>query len=113
MHLIAHRAYDRVPGLPERYRSRQFAAGSRRYLDWLDWILPEAWRWEHNALHHVRTGDSGDPDFVQRNTDWLRRSAMPLPCKYAVVAFFACTWKLPYYAPNTFQLLARKGQRRP
>lgn len=112
MHLVAHRAYDRVPGVPERYRSQNFAAGARRYVDWLDWILPEAWRWEHNALHHVRTGDPGDPDFVQRNTDWLRRSSLPLPMKHAVVGFFACTWKLLYYAPNTFQLLARRGARK-
>ena len=112
-HLVAHRAYDRVPGLPERYRSRTFAAGRRRYVDWLDWILPDAWRWEHNALHHVRTGDPGDPDLVQRNTDWLRRSAMPKGLKVAVVGFFACTWKLVYYAPNTFQLLWRKDGRGP
>lgn len=111
MHHVAHRAYDRVPGLPERYRSQQFAAGRRRYVDWLDWILPDAWRWEHNALHHVRTGDPGDPDLVQRNTDWLRRSPMPGPLKVAVVGFFACTWKLLYYAPNTFQLHQRKTER--
>lgn len=113
MHLVAHRAYDRVPGVPERYTSRRFAAGARRWVDWLDWILPEAWRWEHNALHHVRTGDPGDPDLVQRNLDWLRRADLPRPLKYAAVAFFACTWKLLYYAPNTFQLLSRKHARRP
>jgi fatty acid desaturase len=113
MHLVAHRAYDRVPGAPERYRSRTFAAGWRRYVDWLDWILPDAWRWEHNALHHVRTGDPGDPDLVQRNTEWLARSAMPKALKYGVVAFFACTWKLVYYAPNTFQLLRRRDERAP
>lgn len=111
MHLVAHRAYDRVPGVPERYRSRRFAVGARRYVDWLDWISPEAWRWEHNALHHVRTGDPGDPDLVERNTDWLRRSRMPRLAKYGVVAFFACTWKLLYYAPNTHQLLRRRERR--
>lgn len=112
-HLVMHRAYDRVPGVPERLKSEQFATGTRRFFDWLDWMLPAAWRWEHNALHHVRTGDPGDPDLVQRNTDWLRRSSLPKPLKYAVVAFFACTWKLQYYAPNTFQLLSRKESRRP
>src|SRR5262245_4962525 len=48
MHHVGHRAYDRVPGLPRRYRGARFAVGWRRYLDWFDWIHPEAWRWEHN-----------------------------------------------------------------
>lgn len=112
MHHVGHRAYDRVPGVPEHYRSGRFAAGKRRYLDFLDWIDPEAWRREHNAMHHARTGDPGDPDLVQRNTEWLRRSSLPRPLKLAIVGFYACTWKLVYYAPNTFQLHRRNVQRR-
>jgi fatty acid desaturase len=112
-HHCGHRAYDRVPGVPDRYRGRSFGVGRRRFVDWLDWIVPEAWRWEHNAVHHVRTGDPADPDLVQQNTEWLRRSSMSRPLKYATVALFACTWKLLYYAPNTFQIWRRHLDRRP
>lgn len=113
MHHVGHRAYERVPGLPERYRGSRFASGRRRFLDWFDWILPEAWRWEHNAIHHPRTGDSGDPDLVQRNTEWLRHSALPRWLKYVILALVACTWKPLYYAPNTFQFWRRHLRRRP
>jgi fatty acid desaturase len=111
-HHCAHRAYDRVPGVPDRYRGSGFGVGRRRYVDWLDWIAPDAWRWEHNAIHHARTGDPGDPDLVESNIGWLRRSSLPRPLKYAAVAFFACTWKLVYYASNTFQIWHRHRARR-
>jgi fatty acid desaturase len=112
-HHCAHRAYDRVPGVPERYRGRTFAMGRRRFADWLDWMVPEAWRLEHNALHHVRTSEPGDPDLVQQNVDWLRRSRLPRPVKVATIALLACTWKLTYYAPNTFQIWRQHLARRP
>jgi fatty acid desaturase len=110
-HHVTHRGYDRVPGMPEHRTGRAFATGWRRFLDWPDWIHPDAWRHEHNALHHGRTGETADPDLVEENTEFLRRSPMPLLAKYAVVAFFACTWKLTYYAPNTF-LEWRRAERR-
>ena len=110
-HHVTHRGYDRVPGMPEHRTGRAFATGWRRFLDWPDWIHPDAWRHEHNALHHGRTGETADPDLVEENTEFLRRSHMPLLAKYAVVAFFACTWKLTYYAPNTF-LEWRRAERR-
>jgi fatty acid desaturase len=112
MHHVAHGGYDRVPGVPARYTSRGFAVGRRRLLDWLDWIVPEAWRYEHNTLHHARTGELADPDLVEENTTWLRRSRLPLWVKYAAIAFYACTWKLTYYAPNTFQLWSASKQGR-
>ena len=43
MHHIGHRGYDKVPGIPARYTSKQFARGLRRYVDWMDWVTPEAW----------------------------------------------------------------------
>ncbi|HYO73509.1 MAG TPA: fatty acid desaturase [Archangium sp.] len=110
-HHVTHRGYDRVPGMPEHRTGRAFASGWRRFLDWPDWIHPDAWRHEHNALHHGRTGETADPDLVEENTGFLRSSPMPLVLKYAVVAFFACTWKLTYYAPNTF-LEWRRAERR-
>ncbi len=112
-HHATHRGYDRVPGVPGRYTGRGFATGWRRFIDWLDWIHPDAWRHEHNVLHHQRTGEPvADPDLVEVNTGWLRDSPRPLWVKYALVAFFACTWKLTYYAPNTFQEWRRAERRR-
>ena len=50
---------------------------------------------------------------------WSRRtwrgcgkSRLPLFLKYATVGVFACTWKLIYYAPTTFQTL-RQAERAP
>ena len=60
-HHILHRGYDRVPGIPRRYTSQVFARGWRRYIDWFDWLLPDAWDYEHNILHHYHTGEDGDP----------------------------------------------------
>ncbi|NOK01318.1 MULTISPECIES: fatty acid desaturase [Myxococcus] len=101
-HHVTHRGYDKVPGVPAHYTGKRFATGWRRFLDWPDWIHPQAWRHEHNVLHHGHTGETADPDLVEMNTEWLRQSRMPMLAKYALVAFFACTWKVTYYAPNTF-----------
>lgn len=113
MHHVGHRGYDRVPGAPERYTSKGFAQGGRRWLDWLDWIHPEAWKYEHNMLHHYHTGELDDPDLVEENTRKLRESDLPEAVKYAAVAFYAFTWKWSYYAPNTFQVLRRSKTRKP
>ena len=61
-HHVSHRGYDRVQGAPDTRRSKRFAAGRRRWLDWFDWIRPEAWNTEHNLLHHYRLGEEADPD---------------------------------------------------
>jgi len=111
-HHTTHRGHDRLPGVPARLTNRHFANGWRRLLDWPDWIHPDAWRHEHNALHHGRTGETADPDLVEETTGFLRRSSMPLLVKYAIVAFFACTWKLTYYAPNTFLEWRRSERKR-
>jgi fatty acid desaturase len=112
MHHVGHRGYDRVPGVPLRYTSRAFASRKRRLFDWLDWMWPEAWRYEHNVLHHGHTGELDDPDLVEEYVDWMRRSKMPLVFKYGVIAFFAIHWKVSYYAPNTFQAWTRAEKRR-
>lgn len=112
MHHVGHRGYDRVPGVPERLTSRGFAQGRRRWLDWLDWMWPEAWIHEHNALHHPRTGEDADPDLVERNALILRAARWPLPLKLAAVAVVASTWKFLYYAPNTIRELHRARRAR-
>lgn len=101
-HHALHRGYDRVPGVPARYTGSGFAAGWRRLLDWPEWVHPEAWRHEHNVMHHGRTGEREDPDLVEENLQWLRRARVPMWVKYAAVVLVACTWRLTYYAPNTF-----------
>ncbi len=103
MHHIGHRGYDKVPGVPARYTSKVFARGSRRFIDWADWMIPEAWIYEHNVLHHSHTGEEKDPDLVERNTEWLRKARLPLPLKYMTMLGLAVSWRFSYYAPNTLE----------
>ena len=108
MHHIAHRGYDRVPGVPERYKSTVFARGWRRFLDWPEWMTPEGWTYEHNVLHHAHTGAEEDPDLVERNVAWVRD--LPRPVRWALLGFFSATWRPVYYAPTTLQeYLGRHG----
>ncbi len=104
-HHVTHRGYDITPGVPPRYTSKIFARGWRRFVDWLDWIVPEAWNYEHNVFHHYYTGELTDPDLVERNVDFFRAWRLYRPIKALVIIFFMCTWKLIYYAPNTIWIL--------
>ncbi len=112
VHHISHKSMDRVPGVAERYTSRGFAKGRRRLFDWFDWMLPEAWHHEHDTLHHHHTGELADPDLVEENIRAVREADVPRALKYGVVAFYALTWKLSYYAPSTFQIAKRAERRR-
>lgn len=112
MHHLSHRALDGVPGAPESRKSKHFAVGPRRYIDWLDWMLPEAWHIEHNLLHHYRTGEPGDPNRVTDSAAAIREANLPRWAKYGIVALFMATWKLSYYAPSTFQALQAHRRRR-
>lgn len=100
-HHVGHGAYDKIPGVPKRFQSIYFAKGHRRILDWMDWLLPGAWEFEHNILHHYHTGELSDPDYPQKNTASLRARKMPLILKYLFAFFLMSTWKILYYAPNT------------
>jgi len=104
-HHVVHKGYDKIEGVPERYTSTGFAKGLRRFLDWNDWILPQAWANEHNKLHHYNLGEAADPDQVELNLEWLRDSNLPMPVRYAIVGLFAISWKPVYYAPNTLKHL--------
>lgn len=104
-HHVVHKGYDKIEGVPERYTSTGFAKGLRRFLDWNDWILPQAWANEHNKLHHYNLGEAADPDQVELNLEWLRDSNLPMPVRYAIVGLFAMSWKPVYYAPNTLKHL--------
>ena len=111
-HHITHRGYDRVPGIPSRYTSRVFARGWRRFIDWFDWLHPEAWDYEHNVLHHYHTGEDADPDVAERHLEFLRGMRVPVWLKYALISVVACTWKIIYYAPNSMSVLDPKSRKR-
>ncbi|PIQ28592.1 fatty acid desaturase [bacterium (Candidatus Blackallbacteria) CG17_big_fil_post_rev_8_21_14_2_50_48_46] len=110
-HHIRHRGYDRVPNIPKRYTSKGFARGWRRWVDWPDWLVPEAWDFEHNVLHHYHTGEKLDPDVLEDRAHLMRSLNFPLWMKYAVAIFFMLTWKLSYYAPNTLWMLQQRRSR--
>ncbi len=111
-HPISHRAYDRIPGAPKAWTSRGYAKGWRRFIDWLDWITPEAWHEEHDLVHHFHLSEPTDPDQVEINLRWLRESKLPMPLRYAIVAGFAGIWKPVYYAPSTLKELRAAIDRR-
>jgi fatty acid desaturase len=112
MHHVGHRGYDRVPGMPVARTSKAFARGGRRWLDWLDWMLPDAWVFEHNVLHHSHTGEEADPDLLERNAEGtLRDTRKPLAFRYLQLGLLALTWRASYYAPETLSALRRKGRR--
>lgn len=108
MHHVGHRGYDRVPNTPERLTSKLFAKGRRRFIDWLDWMEPEAWKYEHNVLHHSFTGEATDPDVVEKNTEWVR--TLPKPARWALLGLLAATWRASYYAQNTTRALRGRTQ---
>ncbi|MEA3512366.1 MAG: fatty acid desaturase [Campylobacterota bacterium] len=111
-HPILHGAYDKVPNIPHRYTKAGFATGWRRYIDWLDWIKPDAWIYEHNIMHHYHLGEIDDPDNVEKNMLWLHDKKIPMFFKYAFVYIFAALWKLTYYAPNTLRILNNKDRKK-
>lgn len=104
-HHVSHRGYDRVGGP----KGKDFGEGWRRYLDWLDWLVPAAWKHEHNVLHHYRLNEEEDPDLVEENVGWLRDKPWPRAAKLAVAGFYALTWRFMYYAPSTLGHLHHKG----
>ena len=110
-HHTIHGGYDTVPGVPERFRSKVFARGRRRLVDWLDWMAPEAWKHEHNVAHHYRLGELADPDQPEENLEWLRRSSLPMWARRVAVIALSLVWKPIYYAPNTMNALWNHKER--
>jgi fatty acid desaturase len=111
-HPVMHRGMDKVPGVPARYTSKKYAKGWRRYLDWLDWLHPDAWALEHNGLHHYHTSQVEDPDIVERNAWFIRSEKMPRLLKWMFGIALTMTWKWTYYAPNTFFALKQHHKQR-
>ncbi len=101
-HHTCHGGYDKV-GKGTKYNRFIFALGRyRRFMDWFDWILPEAWNFEHNNRHHYHLGELADPDLPEENMMSLRNANVPLPVKYIIVFLLMITWKYIYYASNTY-----------
>jgi fatty acid desaturase len=113
-HHTLHCGYDRCPGTPRRFTSRVFARGWRRSVDWLDWFAPDAWRHEHNLLHHCRLNeDPGDPDLVESLVE--QHGAVPRVVRWLLLLVYAVAWKPLFYAPNSLRhdLNARARRRDP
>ncbi|MCH9697701.1 MAG: fatty acid desaturase [Gammaproteobacteria bacterium] len=104
-HPISHKGYDKITGIPDRYNSRYFARGWRRFIDWPDWITSAGWHQEHDVLHHYHLGEKQDPDCLHHNLSWLADFVKPLWLRYLLVALTAATWKLFYYVPKTHKEL--------
>ncbi|MCP4806609.1 MAG: fatty acid desaturase [Proteobacteria bacterium] len=113
-HHVCHRGYDKVDGMPDRLTSRGFAKGWRRFLDWPDLLEPEAWKREHNQLHHYRLGEIYDPDVVELNAGALLHG-MGRTMRLVSIVGIALTWKWLYYAPSNIRELEdfRKGHKLP
>lgn len=111
-HHTSHRGLDRIDGVPAAETSKAFAKGMRRWVDWFDWLDPEAWDYEHNKLHHYHTGELADPDLVEEQLERVRVSTKPMWVKKLVIMMYAFTWKFTYYAPNIFVLSRRERRRK-
>jgi fatty acid desaturase len=107
-HHTCHGGYDKChPDKKGRWSRFKFGLGTfwRRFNDWFDWMMPEAWNVEHNTRHHYNLSEMNDPDLVERNMENVRQLPIPMFFKYGIVAFFILTWKWTYYAPNTYKEL--------
>ena len=111
-HPILHGGYDKVPNVPEQYKRRGFARGYRRIIDWMDWVVPKSWEYEHNTMHHYHLGEKDDPDNVELNMGWLHKLSIPMWLKYTIVIIFSTMWKFLYYAPNTLKILGNLEKRK-
>jgi fatty acid desaturase len=104
-HPIAHKGYDKIANIPEKYTSKKFAQGWRRFIDWPDWITPAGWHQEHDILHHYNLGEKLDPDQLEHNLQWLRESKIPMALRYLLIILFMGFWKILYYTPRTHKEL--------
>lgn len=102
-HHVLHGGYDALVPPGQRFHSKTFAQRGRRWLDWPDWLYPEAWKYEHNTLHHYRLGEEADPDLVERYAEWIRQLNSPVILKLLLIGYFMCTWKFTYYMGKVLQ----------
>jgi fatty acid desaturase len=113
-HHTCHGGYEKCHPNKDRWSRFKFGLGTlwRRFNDWFDWMMPEAWNVEHNTRHHYNLSEITDPDLVEQNLAFLRDNPIPVVLKYILVGFFMMTWKWFYYAPNTYKELKLAHMRR-
>lgn len=113
-HHVCHGGYDKCHPNKGRFHRFKFAIGTlwRRYCDWFDWMMPEAWNVEHNNRHHYNLSEVHDPDLVEENLADIRDFEGPQLLKYLNVVAAMLTWKWFYYAPNTYKELKLARLRR-
>ena len=113
-HHTCHGGYEKCHPNKGRWSRFKFGLGTlwRRFNDWFDWMMPEAWNVEHNNRHHYNLSEVHDPDLVEQNLAFLREMNIPVFLKYTMVGFFMLTWKWFYYAPNTYKELKLAKMRR-
>ena len=97
-HHVIHGGYN-----DKKYNNFTYGTKLRRFIDWFDYILPEAWSCEHNVYHHYMLNEYSDPDNVQHNLIILRNMKVPYIIKYIIILFFAITWRLFYYSSNSYK----------
>jgi fatty acid desaturase len=107
-HHVSHGGYTASAAIDtdtknNKYNSFIYGVKMRRFFDWMDYILPEAWSCEHNIYHHYMLNEYNDPDNVQHNLVLLRTMNAPRIVKYGIIAFFALTWRLFYYSSNSYK----------
>lgn len=106
-HHIIHRAYDRIPGVPEHLKGDRYSRGWRRYVDWLDWSRVEAWAITHNR-HHAFCNHDQDPDM--HCYEWV--AERPAVLRPIVLVLALCTFKASYYSPRIeLEWLAHQGRK--
>lgn len=106
-HTTCHGGYDQIDKT-KHYNRFIFAIGPyRRFMDWFDWLLPEAWNLEHNNYHHYHLGEqSSDPNLLEYNMESFRTMKLPLIIKRFIIYIFVIpTWRWSYYASNTYKEL--------
>jgi len=106
-HTTCHGGYDQIDKT-KQYNRFIFAIGPyRRFMDWFDWLLPEAWNLEHNNYHHYHLGEqSSDPNLLEYNMESFRTMKLPLIIKRFIIYIFVIpTWRWSYYASNTYKEL--------
>mmetsp|Transcript_4087 Transcript_4087/g.8761 ORF Transcript_4087/g.8761 Transcript_4087/m.8761 type:complete len:430 (+) Transcript_4087:279-1568(+) len=113
-HHTCHGGYEKCHPQKDRWSRFKFGLGNlwRRFNDWFDWMMPEAWNVEHNNRHHYNLSELTDPDLVERNQAYLRGLQAPLFVKYGIIFFIMSAWKWFYYAPNTYKELKMAQMRK-